>query len=224
MRLELLVVTAVDRVGCGEDGSSRIERGRDSSLGNRNGLLLHDLVDIGPVSLVHLVELINAANTRVCQNEGSSLEHNFSSVGVLEHCGGQSDSGGAFASGVNSSGGKSGNVLQQLGLGDAGVSHEEGVEMAPDFESIAHLLGNTANHEEEEGLLDFLHAEDFGADGGGHHFEELLLGAHSLLEALDLGHHLLAQHVLLEVLLVLNDLEALYEGVVHEPRPHGLET
>ncbi|RUP50979.1 hypothetical protein BC936DRAFT_136751 [Jimgerdemannia flammicorona] len=59
------VVPSVHRVGGGKDGSAGVEGGGDTGLGDGDGLLLHDLVDRRAVGLVHLVELVDAADTVV---------------------------------------------------------------------------------------------------------------------------------------------------------------
>ena len=57
------VVPAVGRVGGRQDGGAGVERRHDAGLGDGDGLLLHDLVDGGAVGLVHLVELVDAADS-----------------------------------------------------------------------------------------------------------------------------------------------------------------
>lgn len=85
IRTLLLVVPAVDGVSCGQDRSSSIEAGRYSSLGDRHGLLLHNFVDVCAVSVVHLVELINATDACVCQDESATFEDKLTRHWVLEH-------------------------------------------------------------------------------------------------------------------------------------------
>ena len=42
------------RVSHGDDGATCLQRGHDASLGDGDALLLHGLVDAGPVLIVHL--------------------------------------------------------------------------------------------------------------------------------------------------------------------------
>jgi hypothetical protein len=90
------VVAAVQRIGGGQDGSTSVQRGRDTGLGDGNGLiredmsanesdrvwnfrcaishlLLHDFVNGRSVRLVHLVKLVDTANAVVGKDERSSL-------------------------------------------------------------------------------------------------------------------------------------------------------
>jgi hypothetical protein len=57
------VVSSTDRVSSGDDGAPGLERSDDAGLRNGDGLLLHGFVDGGAVSVVHLVELVDEANT-----------------------------------------------------------------------------------------------------------------------------------------------------------------
>ena len=75
MHTDLGVVSSVQRVCGSKNGGPGVQTRDDTSLGDRNSLLLHHLVDVGPVSLVHLVKLIDATDTKVCQDEGSTLEN-----------------------------------------------------------------------------------------------------------------------------------------------------
>ena len=70
---DLGVVSTVERVGSSEDGGSSVESGSDSGFGDGDGLLFHDFVDGGSIRLVHLVELVDAADSIVGENESSSL-------------------------------------------------------------------------------------------------------------------------------------------------------
>ena len=56
-------VPAVRRVGRCQDGCACVKRCHDAGLGDGDRLLLHDLVDGRAVGLVHLVELVDAADS-----------------------------------------------------------------------------------------------------------------------------------------------------------------
>ena len=60
------IVCSLQRICCGDDAASSLQTGVDSCLGDRDGLLLHGFVDGGSVFVVHLVELIDEADTLVC--------------------------------------------------------------------------------------------------------------------------------------------------------------
>lgn len=69
----------------------------DSSLCNRDGLLLHGFVNSDLVLHVHLVELIDAADAMVGKHKGSSLDAEFTGLVVLPHGSGQTSGVGSFA-------------------------------------------------------------------------------------------------------------------------------
>ena len=55
----------------------------DASLGNGNGLLLHGFVNSNLILHIHLVELVNTANTVVSEHECTSFDTEFTGLGVL---------------------------------------------------------------------------------------------------------------------------------------------
>ena len=57
------LVAPADGVGRSEDGRAGVQGGLDARLGDGDGLLFHGLVDGHLVLGVHLVELINTADT-----------------------------------------------------------------------------------------------------------------------------------------------------------------
>ena len=63
-------------------------------------LLLHDLVNGGSIGIQHLVKLINAAHSLVCQNESSSFQDHLSRHRVLHHRSCQTNTRAATTSGV----------------------------------------------------------------------------------------------------------------------------
>jgi hypothetical protein len=67
------VVAPIGRVGSSQDGAPGIKCGENACFGNRDGLLLHDLVDGRTVSLSHFVKLIDTAHTLVSQHKSSTL-------------------------------------------------------------------------------------------------------------------------------------------------------
>ena len=68
-----LVVAAIHRVGSGQDRRTSVETCSDACFGDRNCLLLHDLVNVGAVALIHLVKLINTANAAVGKHQSARL-------------------------------------------------------------------------------------------------------------------------------------------------------
>ncbi len=68
----VLVPLRLDGVGGGEDGRARIQGADDSRLGDGQRLLLHHFVQDGASALVHLVKLVNAANSVIAQHQSST--------------------------------------------------------------------------------------------------------------------------------------------------------
>ena len=68
------VVSSADGVGRRDDRAPGLERSHDAGLRNGDGLLLHGLVDGGPVGVVHLVELVDQTDTLLRLNKTTSDE------------------------------------------------------------------------------------------------------------------------------------------------------
>ncbi len=143
------VVAAVERVGGREDGGARVEGGGDAGFGDGDGLLLHDFVDGRPVAVVHLVELVDAADAVVGEHQGAALEHHLVGHGVAHHRGGEADAATASSGGVDAARGDFGDVLEELRFGDSRVAHEADVDVAADAHAVAHFFGHAADEEEE---------------------------------------------------------------------------
>ena len=73
----------LDGIGSSNDGAPCLESGDDSSFGDGNALLLHSLVDGGPVLVVHLVELVYEADSLVGEHHRSSLERPLLGDGIF---------------------------------------------------------------------------------------------------------------------------------------------
>jgi len=73
-----VIVSTKDRIRSSENGRTRIENGRNSSLGDRDSLLLHGLVDSDSIFIPHLVKLIDTDDTSISEHHGSSFKMEFS--------------------------------------------------------------------------------------------------------------------------------------------------
>ena len=93
------VVAAADGVGGGDDAAAGLQGGHDAGFGDGDGLLLHSLVDGGPVLVVHLVEFVDEAGALVCEDEGTAFEGPFLGQGVAADGGGEADGAGALTGG-----------------------------------------------------------------------------------------------------------------------------
>ena len=69
----LLIPARHPWVGGRQNRCTSVEGADDTSLGNGEGLLLHDLVENGTSAVRHLVKLIDAADTIVTENKGSTM-------------------------------------------------------------------------------------------------------------------------------------------------------
>jgi hypothetical protein len=181
----LEVVLAADGVGGGEDGSTGVEGSNDTGLRDGNGLLFHHFVEDGTGSVGHLVELVNAADTAVGEDESTRFEDELLRVGVTGNIGGKTDGGGTLSGGVDTTGSdlvyvlcvREGSAwckneerkkkahLQDLTLTCTGITDEKDVDVTPVPRSsrsstLRQALVRSAEELEKNTLLDIVHLED----------------------------------------------------------------
>jgi len=87
------------------------------------------LVQDSARELTHLVELVNAADTVVGEDEGARLQHILARLHVLGHEGGEADGRRALATRVLGARHQPVDVLQELGLGGARVAAQQDVDL-----------------------------------------------------------------------------------------------
>ena len=92
IEVELRLVNTADRVsGCNNRAAS-LERRNNTSLGDRDGLLLHGFVDRGSVLFVHLIELIDEADTLIGKDKRATFEGPLTRDRIFMYTGCQTDS------------------------------------------------------------------------------------------------------------------------------------
>jgi hypothetical protein len=176
------VVPPADGVGGGHHGAAGLEGRDDAGLGDGDALLLHGLVDGGAVLVGHLVELVDAADAAVGEDERAALEHPLARHGVLVDGRGEADGGRALARGVDAAGGGLLDVLEDLGLGRARVAEDEDVDVAADAVLLVDVLLAPAEHGQRHRHLDVPVAVDGGGDG----LDDALDHVRRVLDAVDL--------------------------------------
>mmetsp|Transcript_39186 Transcript_39186/g.111838 ORF Transcript_39186/g.111838 Transcript_39186/m.111838 type:complete len:458 (-) Transcript_39186:969-2342(-) len=190
------VVSAEDRICTCKNGGAAVERGGDPGLCDGHGLLLHDLMNGGAVTFLHLVKLVDAANTHVCQYQGPTFQGDLPGHVVAYHGGCQPHTAGSLARGVDGARGNAHHLLQQLALGDPWVAHEKSVDVTADLHPVLHRLLVGADEHEQQGLLHVEEAEDLRGNGPGRALVEVNASA---LDLIKLPLHLLLVLVLLVV-------------------------
>ena len=140
------VVAALDGVGGGDHRAPRAQRRGDPSLGDRDGLLLHGLVDRGAVGVVHLVELVDQADALVGEHERAAFERPLARHRLLVHRRRQTDGRGSLAGGEDGARRRLLDVLEELRLGRARITEEEHVDVATDAVLAVHILRVAAEH------------------------------------------------------------------------------
>jgi hypothetical protein len=56
-----------------DDGTASLKRRDNASLTDTHTLLFHRFMNRRPILFVHLVKLINQADTSICQHQGTSF-------------------------------------------------------------------------------------------------------------------------------------------------------
>eukprot|EP00968_Pinguiococcus_pyrenoidosus_P028088 scaffold7625_cov277-Pinguiococcus_pyrenoidosus.AAC.7 len=215
----LLVVAAVERIGGSEDCCAGVQPRGDPGFRDAHRLLLHHFVDRRPILVVHLVELVNAADALVRQHERPALERHLSADLIPGHGCREPHPAAALAGGVNGPGSDDGDVLEELRLGNPGIPHEADVDVAPNRHAVPQRSMYAPGEHEEQGLLHVLIAPDCRRDAPGKprirvgRVRKLVDG---VLDAL------VDVHQLVVVLLVPVGVLHLDEGVGDQASPQGL--
>ena len=125
----------------------------DTSFGNRDGLLLHGLVDGDLVFDVHLVEFVDAADAMVCKHQGSCFDAELSCFGVSPDIGSQSSSATSSAATVDCSRKELTDVLEELTFCSSRISNYANIDVASQLNPIVGLLLDTAKQLQQYALL-----------------------------------------------------------------------
>lgn len=164
---QVRVVFTPDRVRRGQDARSSVQGRDDPRFGDGDGLLLHDFVQDRAGGVGHLVELVDAADAAVGEDEGAGFEHHLPRFRVSAHVRGQANGGGTFAAGVDATRGDSVDVAQDLGFGCGRVTAEEDIDIAAVFGAAAFREGfvRAAEQLQQDPFLDIVHFVDAGREG-----------------------------------------------------------
>ena len=127
---EVVAVLAA-RVRCGDDGGARVELGDHPRLGDRDALLLHRLVDRGPVSRAHRRELVDAAHAAVGEDERARLERPLAAR-LAHRRDGQPDAARPRPAREDVPGVECRRVAEQLAFPEPGLADEEEVGVPAD--------------------------------------------------------------------------------------------
>ena len=183
-----VVVSPENWVGRGEHGGSRVQNGGNASLGDRNGLLLHGLVNGNTVVLSHLVKLINAHHTTVSEHHGTSFKVKVPGGGITNHGGGETSGTAALAGGVDTNGRDLFHKLEHLTLGSSRISEQQHVNVTTKLHSVRQDLARPTQEQAGDRLLDVGEAKDRRSDAGSELFVDVgVLGELDHLGLLFLG-------------------------------------
>ena len=151
----------------------------DTGLGERDGLLLHSLMDSHLILDVHFVELVNAADSVIGKHESSCFDAEVSSLGVLQHTGGETSSTGCLSTCVDGSWQERANVLQELRFGSSWVSNYADVDVSSQLYALFGSLLDSSEQLQKNTLLDIQVAIDGWSDRVGELCIETILILHS---------------------------------------------
>ena len=108
----------------------------DTGLGERDGLLLHCLMDSHLILDVHFVELVNAADSVIGKHESSCFDAEVSSLRVLQHTGSKTSSTGCFSTCIDGSWQERANVFQELRFGSRWISNDADVDVSSQLDAF----------------------------------------------------------------------------------------
>ena len=121
-------------------------------------------MDRGSIFVVHLVKLVDQANTFVSQYQGTSFESPLTSHWISMYSRSQSYSTCSFTSGVDHSWIDLLNILEELRLGCSRVSEKQHVDITSNLVLSSNILRNTTKHGKGKPFLNELMAKNARSD------------------------------------------------------------
>ena len=93
---------------------------------------------------IHLIKLINAANSMVCKHKSSCFNAELTRFRVSSHISSQSSCTTGSSTAVNGTWEELADVLEELTFCSRRVTYDANVDVAPQLDSIISFLFNTA--------------------------------------------------------------------------------
>lgn len=107
-----------------------------------------------PVVFLHLVELIDAADSHISQHQSTGLKGKLLGIRIDHDGCSETDSGTSLSRCVNCPWSKERDVLEELRFGNTWVTDEGDVDFTSDFEVVMGLFGHSAGHEQQQRFFD----------------------------------------------------------------------
>lgn len=152
------IVSAVYWVSSCQDRGAGVESGMDTSLGDRDSLLLHGLMNSSLVFRIHFIELIDATDTVVGEHKGSRLNTEFTCFTVFTDTSSETGCRTCLSRSIDSARKETTDVLEELTLGCCRVSNDADVDVTTKLDRIRGLFADTAEKLKEKSLLDVIMA------------------------------------------------------------------
>jgi len=116
------------------------------------------------ILVIHLIELVDQAQALVCQHKRTAFKRPLPSDWILMDTCCQSDGTSTLSGSVDTPVKDLLDVLKELGLGRAGVTKQQAVDITADFVFSVYILGLSTKHGECDSLLHKLVPVDAGSD------------------------------------------------------------
>ena len=126
----------------------------DSCLSNGDGLLLHGLMDSHLILDIHLVELVNAANSVVNQHQGTRLNAKLARLRILPHTRRQTSGITRLSTAVDGSGQELADIFEELTFCSGRVPHYAKVQITSQLQVVSRVLLNSSKELEKDAFLD----------------------------------------------------------------------
>lgn len=123
-------------------------------LCNGKSLLFHDFMQYWSCTFIHLVKLINTADTIVTEDKGTSLQDKLPRLRVFHYICSEADRTGALPRCVLASGDQVVHILKQLGLAGPRVTTQQNVDLSTKFapSCVTKILSCSAKELKQDSL------------------------------------------------------------------------
>mmetsp|Transcript_127026 Transcript_127026/g.320962 ORF Transcript_127026/g.320962 Transcript_127026/m.320962 type:complete len:236 (-) Transcript_127026:911-1618(-) len=168
----LRVVSSLCWVGHSHHSTASLQRRHNAGFGDGDCLLLHGLVEGGSIVVVHLVKLVDEAHAVIGKDHSTALQAPLP-VLIPGHRRSETHRAGALPGRVHRARECLLDVFEELRLREAGVTHDEGVDVAADTVLPGCDLLLATHHAQRDCRLHVPHAIDRGCHRGDEAFADV---------------------------------------------------
>mmetsp|Transcript_3255 Transcript_3255/g.3918 ORF Transcript_3255/g.3918 Transcript_3255/m.3918 type:complete len:282 (-) Transcript_3255:919-1764(-) len=137
------IISTSNRIRCCNHCTTRLQTRHNTSLGQRNTLLFHCLVNRCPILFIHLIKLINKAYSSIRKDKCTTFQCPLFGHGILVYTCRKTYSTCTLSSGIHSSRRSCFCILQHLTLGCSRITQQQDIHITTNPMFIINIFRNS---------------------------------------------------------------------------------